>query len=167
MSRFVLYFAGPSSDHCFKVFVLWRGIVAGSRCRCLQWDHTSVHHTVSVCLVPAHEMIHLLQNFPVCIGGFINPQRGLFGICFSVPNWGPATNNVLWARNSSFHCWATGVLCYLFFTWDNSERGKRKDWKSQRRRKINLSKGKGVFSEQFSWDTHIWKFAKICLRCFL
>ena len=41
-------------------------------------------------------------------------------------------------------------LLYVRQGVNNSERGKRKDWKNQRRGKINLSKGKGVFSEQFS-----------------
>lgn len=41
-------------------------------------------------------------------------------------------------------------LLYLGQGVNNSERGKRKDWKNQRRGKINVSKEKGVFSAQFS-----------------
>lgn len=41
-------------------------------------------------------------------------------------------------------------ILYLGQGINNSEREKKKDWKNQRRGKINLSEGNGVFSEQFS-----------------
>lgn len=56
---------------------------------------SAVNHTISVCVVPPHEMIHLLLNFPVCIADFIKLQKGLLGSWFSIPNWGPTINDLL------------------------------------------------------------------------
>lgn len=123
MSRFVLCFAGLSSHHCFKMFVLWRRIPAGSRCRCLQGDSVSAPCCVwcCLCLLPVHEMIHLLLDFPFCIADFINPQKTLSGSCFSTLNSGLTINNLLWVWSSSLHCWVPRTKCQQ--QWEKEEKG--------------------------------------------
>lgn len=77
MSRLVLCFAGLSSHHCFKMFVLWRrslqvpdvGVYRGILFQC-----SAVHDdAVSVCLLLVHEMIHL--DFPFCIADLLGPRK--------------------------------------------------------------------------------------------